>query len=341
MRLDRVSHCSGRNGEDRDTKKGSFAKDADSDKNSGNKGRLDRVPSPSVNVGAKGVSMMKEPQLSQAVRPPVQAGRFYEADPQRLRRHIEQLLQQSPPLPREETAIALMAPHAGYLYSGRVAAAAYQTVQGRPIDHVLILGPSHYGDFIGAALPSHGAFATPLGEVPVDREAVHELAEKPYFIVDDAVHATEHAIEVQLPFLQVVLPAGFKILPLACAHPPRQGLEPLAEELLALLQRRGRAGEHWLIVASTDTYHGYDAQACLDNDERLQDLVRGLSAQGVLEGTRSRQIMACGWLPLALTMMLAQKSGARRGVTLRRSDSRSESTASGDYVVGYLAAAFV
>jgi len=281
---------------------------------------------------------MKEPEPT-ATRPATQAGRFYEADPQRLRRQLEGLLAESPVPARACASLVLVAPHAGYAYSGAVAAAAYRTLAGAPVDHVLILGPSHYADFGGAALPSQAAFATPLGAVAIDREAVNALAAGPGFAIREEGHAREHSIEVQLPFLQIALAGPFQIVPVTLGRLPAEGLEPLVETLGGLLKSRRGAGEHWLIVVSTDTYHGFDAQACRANDERLRGMMEGLDSAGLLEAFRRREVTACGWLGLVLALRVAEALGARRGEVLQRADSQGPERGAGDYVVGYLAAA--
>ena len=284
---------------------------------------------------------MTSDQPRRAVRRPVHTGQFYEADPQILRRQIERFLHPttdadaSPP-------IALLAPHAGYMYSGRVAGAAYRTVGRGAFDRVLILAPSHrhYYEFEGGALPSQAAFATPLGEIDVDRLAVEALCGRPGFEMNDNAHAEEHSIEVQLPFLQVALETPFEILPVALGAPPPKGWRTLADEVFDVLDARRREGQRWLIVASSDTYHGHDAAACKENDRLLLELIETMDADGIVEGVQSRKIMACGWAPLALAILLARKAGAVRGRKLERSDSMAESGGAGGYVVGYIAAAF-
>ena len=136
-------------------------------------------------------------------------------------------------------------------------------------------------------MPAHAAFATPLGEVPVDHEATRELARHAGFFVDNTVHGIEHAIEVQLPFLQIALPSPFAIVPLALGRLPKEGLEGLAGPLMGLLQARQQIGQHWLIVASTDTYHGYDAQACLENDTKLERLIAAMATEDLLAEAHS------------------------------------------------------
>lgn len=284
-----------------------------------------------------------DPSLSpRPIRTARQAGRFYEAAPARLRATVTGLLEAAAPVALEGRALGLVAPHAGYIYSGHVAAAAYRQLAGRAVDGVLLLAPSHTALFSGAALPSAAAFATPLGEVAIDRAAVGELQGRAGFAVNDEPHDAEHAIEVQLPFLQLALERPFALLPLALGRPPRgESLEALAAPLLELLERRAAAGEDWLILASTDTYHGYDPEACAANDAQLAQMIEALDAPALREATRHRTVMACGALGLALALDLARRRGARRGRILKRSDSRGGGGPVGDYVVGYLAAALV
>jgi AmmeMemoRadiSam system protein B len=280
----------------------------------------------------------------QNVRPPIQAGHFYDADADALRATVGAMLGEQPPSTFRKPPLALLAPHAGYMFSGAVAAAAYRTVQGQTFDRALILAPTHVARFVGAALPPYAAFATPLGRLPVDQEAVGELQKCPCFAVLGAAHDEEHAIEVELPFLQVALAGPFHILPLTIGELPDEGLEPIAESLSALLQERRQRGQRWLIVASSDTYHGHDHQACHANDERLIEMLTAMDAKGLAQSMERRDVMACGWKALALTMMLAQRLGARQCRILDRRDSNDAVGASdardGRYVVGYVSAVF-
>jgi len=149
---------------------------------------------------------------SRKVRKPAVAGRFYPSDPVELRRSIEAWLTEAPsatgPTPK-----TIIAPHAGYMYSGPIAASAYaQFIPARDvIRRVVLLGPSHYVAVAGLAAPSVEFFATPLGLVPIDTEALGKVASLPQVIILDEAHAAEHSLEVQLPFMQVVL-ADFKLV---------------------------------------------------------------------------------------------------------------------------------
>jgi hypothetical protein len=283
--------------------------------------------------------------LTKDVRRAVHAGRFYAGEAGALRREVETLLAESPRQGYCKTPLALLAPHAGYLYSGAVAAAAYRTIQGSTIDRVLILAPTHTTAFVGAALPGMAAFETPLGEVPVDQKAVDELGLYPHFSVSDEAHAEEHAIEVELPFLQVGLAGPFKILPMTIGDLPDEGLEPIVERLSELIDQRRSRCQRWLIVASSDTYHGYDRRECMANDERLMALLATMDAGKLIAESTRRKVMACGWKGLAVAMMLAERLGARECRVLSHRNSsdvtaRGAAADGGRYVVGYVSAAF-
>lgn len=285
--------------------------------------------------------MIADRDNTRNVRPPMLAGRFYENEPRRLRELVRGYIHEAPrPEAPLDHILGLLAPHAGYPFSGPIAGAGYQALLGADYDHVLILAPSHYGDFIGAALPSHDAFASPLGELPIDRDAVETLRKARHWHIDDEPHAVEHAIEVQLPFLQVALDGEFSIVPVALGRLPSAGLAALLDPILELLESRRRAGRQWLVIASSDTYHGYDTLALQRNDDRLSEVIEAMDVEQVVAGSLDRKLMACGWLPLAVTMSLAQQAGIEHGRLLARGDSRRGGRGSGDYVVGYLAAAF-
>ena len=230
---------------------------------------------------------------------------------------------------RTDLPLALLAPHAGYVYSGATAARAYAGVCGMAVDRVLLMGPSHYDAFTGGALPAEGYFRTPLGDVTVDREATD------YEIRSDA-HAPEHSLEVQLPFLQVALAGAFEIVPVLLGRLPAERVGPLADPLDELLRRWDAAGLSWLIVASSDAYHGHEAEALAANDARLRELFERLDGAGLVKASLAREVMACGWLPVALTIELARRHGASRASVAGQSNSRAVTGEQEGYVVGYL-----
>jgi len=258
-----------------------------------------------------------------ATRQPAVAGTFYPGKPAQLRVLVGRLLSESRPAAVEPKA--LIAPHAGYIYSGPIAASAYATLAPRAaqIHRVVLLGPSHFVPFRGLALPEAGAFATPLGGIELDRAALTMLEGHPAVRVLDAAHAREHSLEVQLPFLQVALPA-FTLVPLAVGH-----AEPAqVDAVLDLLW----GGEETLVVISSDLshYRSYESAAVIDAETA--------GAIERLDGSPIDGEHACGCHPINGLLHLAR----RRGLRVVPLDRRSSGDTAGDKrrVVGYGAWAF-
>jgi MEMO1 family protein len=261
---------------------------------------------------------------NEKVRPAAVAGSFYPADPRRLGAEVAGLLGQVPAsgaaLPK-----GVIAPHAGYVYSGATAAAAFAELRerGKDIDRVVVIGPVHYVPLRGIAVPTAEAFATPLGRVSVDRAALAALANLPFVRANDAAHAPEHAIEVELPFLQSVLPR-FTLVPLLVGDATPQEVS----EALARLW----SGAQTLIVVSSDLshYHDYETARRLDGATAQKIERGGWEALGPGD--------ACGRLPIAGLLI----EGARHGLTARRLALCNSGDTAGPRaeVVGYGAWAF-
>lgn len=258
------------------------------------------------------------------VRAAAVAGQFYPADPLELKADIARLSENlrgpTGPAPK-----ALIAPHAGYTYSGAVAAAAFAELRGggEGVARVVVIGPAHCVALRGIALPTVAAFATPVGCVPVDREALSALADLPFVTEMDAAHAPEHAIEVELPFLQVLLPR-FSLVPLLVGT-------AAVDEVTEVFARLW-GGEETLIVVSSDLSHFHPYETACRLDEATAQRIESGDCAGLGPSE------ACGYLPIA--GLLAQ--GARRGLQARRlALCNSGDTASlHRAVVGYGAWAF-
>jgi hypothetical protein len=262
-----------------------------------------------------------------SVRKPAVAGTFYPADPKALRDSVERLLHEAPARPSSAQAPpkAVIVPHAGYIYSGSIAAAAYSTIapRARRLRRVVLLGPSHYRSFRGLALPGAAAFVTPLGDIRISRDAAHELrAFKQVHVLDEA-HVHEHSLEVQLPFLQVLLPT-FELVPLVVG-------DVLPEETAEVLERLW-GGDETLIVVSSDLshYHPYGAAVVIDR-ETTEAIER-------LDGRYLTGEQACGCYPIRGLLHLAKK----RRLEVTTLDQRNSGDTAGDRsrVVGYGAWAF-
>lgn len=272
------------------------------------------------------------------IRPAAVAGTWYPGAAAPLRAAVDGHLEAAE-VPPGGDVLGLIAPHAGLLYSGPVAACAYRAVAGRRCDVVVLVGPSHHCGFEGAAVWPAGAFETPLGRVAVEAGVADRLLTSPAVGVHPAAHAPEHALEMQLPFLQTVLP-GVPIVPLLLGCQERQTIEALADALVEAC-----AGRAPLLVASTDLSHYFPADRAAALDQAVVDHVRRFDARGLLTeyeryplAERGRCV-ACGGGAAVAVMLAAARLGADRARVLRRADSGD---VSGDKsaVVGYLAAAF-
>jgi len=254
------------------------------------------------------------------VRAPAVAGLFYPKDAEGLRRTLRALLA-APRAPRQVGRVpkALVVPHAGYAYSGPVAAAAYRSLEGIAdgIRHVVLLGPSHRVPMRGLAMPAADFFATPCGEIPIDDRARKHLRELGLAGVSDAPHAGEHSLEVQLPFLQAVL-TDFDLLPIAV------GLTPAGQVARALEAVWG--GEETLIVVSSDLshYHTHAEAQQLD----------GLTTRSILERRSDlSDEQACGAACINGLMEVAR----HQGLNVELLELRTSADTAGDHsrVVGY------
>lgn len=258
------------------------------------------------------------------IRPPAVAGTFYPAEPEVLRRSLAQFLDNAETISFDEPVKALVVPHAGYIFSGSVAGAAYAKLAARAetIERVILLGPVHRVPVRGLALPDTDSFATPLGIVPLDKQAIAHLAGMPQVVTSGAAHAQEHSLEVQLPFLQRLL-GNFTLVPLAVG-------DASAEEVAQVLDRLW-GGPETLIVISSDLSHYLPyAEAC----RRDRDTVGR-----ILDGTQlSSHEQACGATPINGLLLGAERHGlAPHLVSLCNS---GDTAGDRSHVVGYASIAF-
>ena len=229
--------------------------------------------------------------------------------------------------------VALVAPHAGLMYSGPVAAHAYHLLRGRAFDVAVLVGPSHFVGFDGVAVFSSGGFATPLGVSSIDEACAQALREtSPIIREQPAAHVREHSLEMQLPFLQRLTPA-VAIVPLVMGYQTPQTARALGNALAAALK-----GRRALLVASTDLSHYHDADTARALDDIVIDCVAQLDADRLQHALDAQPEHACGGGPTVAVMRAALQLGARDAVVLNYADSGD---VSGDKsaVVGYLAAA--
>ena len=267
-----------------------------------------------------------------SIRQPAVAGSWYPDDPDALGAEVDRHLKDAEAGP-SGTVLAIVVPHAGLRYSGPVAAFAYGLLAGRPYDVAVLVGPSHGTAFQGVAVYAHGAFATPLGRVTVAEECAAAIARASPGVTDrpDA-HLREHSLEMQLPFLQRVLP-GTPIVPLLMGAQTRDTILDLGAGLAAAL-----AGRRALLVASTDLSHYHDATTAARLDGRVIDKIRSFDSDGLLRALERFPQLACGGGPTVSVMRAAWALGARDARILRYADS-GDVSGDKDAVVGYVAAA--
>ncbi len=262
------------------------------------------------------------PALS--IRPPAVAGRFYPSEADVLRREVEDHLESAVAIEAEAPVKAVIAPHAGYVYSGPIAGSAFRQIVPRAwqIERVVLVGPAHRVALRGLALAGADGFETPLGEVPVDGEAEAEVAALPQVSVHPAAHAAEHSLEVELPFLQVML-ERFALLALVVGE--------AAPGEVAEVFERVWGGEETLVVVSSDLSHYLPYDDARHRDAATADKIV------VLEPSLS-PYDACG--ARAVNGLLT--AGARRGLTAQTVDLRNSGDTAGgrDEVVGYGAFCF-
>ncbi|HET6440344.1 MAG TPA: AmmeMemoRadiSam system protein B [Anaeromyxobacter sp.] len=260
------------------------------------------------------------------IREPAVAGAFYPAGAARLASTVDRLLSAggaTTPAP----ALGLLAPHAGYVYSGAVAGVTYAraALPGR----VIVLGPNHTGlGFARAALSPAAAWRTPLGEVPRDETVCQALAGAPGVDLDAAAHAREHSLEVQLPFLQRTRPE-LQLAGLCLAHLSYPECERLAGAVAAAA---GHAGA--LLIASSDMSHYLPAEEARAADQRALEPLLKLDADGLYRRVHEEKISMCGVVPAVIMLLAARELGARSAELVRYAHS-GEVNGEDEQVVGY------
>jgi MEMO1 family protein len=272
------------------------------------------------------------------IRPTAVAGTWYPGIAGALTRDVDAYLAAASDGPAG-TLQAIIAPHAGLMFSGPVGAYAYKAARRGDFDVAVLVGPSHFVAFEGVALWPDGAFDSPLGPARIDAAGAAAVARSPIVQAMPSAHRKEHSLEMQLPFLRRVHPE-LPIVPMLIGFQHRQTIDALADAIV-----RAFADRRALLIASTDLSHYFDAETAKTLDGRVQQHVAAFDADGLLdlfeeypEHERGRYV-ACGGGAAIAVMKAARGLGATGGRVLKYAHSGE---VSGDYdgVVGYLAAAF-
>lgn len=255
------------------------------------------------------------------IREPAVSGTFYPEEISRLRESVLTMLADAQDIDTDgRSPFAIIAPHAGYIYSGPIAATAYRLLKHHAdrIRHVVLLGPSHRLPFTGMALSSADFFSTPLGNIPIDKPGYDLVARQPAVLVMDAAHSQEHSLEVQLPFLQLVLDE-FTLLPVVVGNVHQQ---EVADVIELLSQRPGT-----LFVISSDLSHYHDYATAQKIDRQTSDAIQNLQPELI------NYEMACGRNPLIGILEVARRHHLH--VTTLDLRNSGDTAGSRDRVVGY------
>jgi len=270
------------------------------------------------------------------IREPAVSGMFYPGNPKTLKRDIERYLSEAVFDPVAGNIVGIISPHAGYMYSGPVAAYGYKAIAGCEYDTVIVIAPSHRKFFEGAAVIEKGGCRTPLGVVEVDEETAGMILKKNSAVKSNIdVHKEEHSLEVQIPFLQIIL-KSFKIVPLIMGTQDFLTCEALSAGIYEALKN---SGKKILIVGSTDLSHYYSYAHAVELDGVVTKRLDDFDMKGLVTDLGEDKCEACGAGPMITTMMLSRKSGAKQGKVLKYANS-GDITGDKSTVVGYVSAVF-
>ena len=270
------------------------------------------------------------------IRYPVVAGSFYPSSSKTLFQMIIDFLNKADKQ-NLDNIIGLVSPHAGYIYSGEVAAYSFKQIEDRHYDSIFIIAPTHSEYFDFCSVFNGKAYQTPLGVVEIDTDRVNRLVSedsyKDYIILSDSGHRQEHSLEVQLPFLQTVL-KEFRIVPIVMGSQNKKNIESLGNAIGTIFK-----DENILIIASTDLshYHSYNMASILDS--KVVDFIKNFDAPSFISAVNSERVEMCGGGPTASVMIASKLLGATKSKVLCYKNS-GDVTGDKSAVVGYLSAVF-
>ena len=271
------------------------------------------------------------------VRPSPIAGTWYSADPAELKKTVDGFLQNANPPDIPGEVIGLVAPHAGYRYSGAVAGHAFKTVQGRSFDNLAVISPMHQYHPQPLLTSAHQAYRTPLGEIPLAKNVLTEinnvLSEKIGLSLTPVANDQEHSLEIELPFLQRAVEGSFQLIPIMLRSQSREIARELGRILAEILKNKS-----CLLVASSDLSHFHPESTANQLDQRVLSELADFSPDGLFDLKAAGQGQACGLAPIAAVLWAARDLGAK-DVTLLKYDTSASATGDRSSVVGYGAAA--
>ena len=287
----------------------------------------------------EGGKVMKSNENKNRIRYPAVADQFYKSNPAALKQEVEQYISKAEYFPEYEP-IAIVAPHAGYVFSGWIAGYSYRQVMGKKYEAVVVISPSHVEYFPFSSVMTEGFYQTPLGNIQIHTQLAQQICEKSDLVQSsDKGHFTsgvgrsEHALEVQLPFLQVAL-GDFKLIPIVMGDQSWELCKELGRVLGETLK-----GKNALIVASTDLSHFHQYQEANRMDSILIELLEEFEPEKACQQLNERKVVeACGGGPVVASMIAGKMLGAEGLKALKHANSGDVPYGSKDSVVGYLSA---
>jgi len=288
-------------------------------------------------------------KVNNKVRYPIVSGLFYPDKKEELEENIDNYLKNIDPLKlydkiKKETGIdydknitplVLITPHAGYIFSGKVQAHSYKLLENKDIDTVIIIGPCHQKMFKGISVDQDNAYKTPLGIVDVDIDFSERLLSSHEIIkFNEEAHLSEHSIEVQLPFIQRILPAA-RIVSILIGEQNWESSKILYEAALDVMDELNKK---YVFVASSDLSHYHSHIEALSLDEKLMKDIKNMDLESFYNNIQSEKSEACGFSAILTGMMLSKRIGKDKSVIFHHTDS-GEVSLDRKSVVGYLSAA--
>ena len=269
------------------------------------------------------------------IRRSVIAGSWYPGSQRALQKTIEDYFDRVKERTLAGKVVGLISPHAGYPYSGQVAAHGYKQISGQKYDVVVIISPLHQMAWGRTVIPDATHFETPLGLVPVNEDLVDRLSAEIH--VERIRNDTEHSLEIQLPFLQVAL-KEFTLLPIMVGHGDVYGGEDIADALIGILKDKTS-----LIVASTDLHHIADYREVRRRDSGVVEALSSFKLKTIRDALSPSDCTVCGRVPVSIVVDVTQKMGATGLIVLSQTNSGDVTgeRGAGQYTVGYLSAAIV
>lgn len=270
------------------------------------------------------------------IRQPAVAGSFYPGNPDILRKNISEYLKSAADLPAGidcSRVLGIVSPHAGYVYSGPVAAYGFKCLEKSRFNKFIIIAPSHYGRFNGASIIPEGIFKTPLGDAVIDSTLGRSLVKREYFSMIIAAHGSEHSLEVQIPFLQMVKPEA-EIVPLVIGTIDPDICRKIGETIAAEVRSAG--GEYGIII-STDLSHYHPYDEAVIKDRAFINALESFNEKNVYDVLSTGRAEACGEGGILAGIALAAGLGAEKIQVIKYANS-GDTAGSKDQVVGYLSA---